>query len=47
MWRLLRIFDRCQVPATFFAAAVALERNPEVARKLNERGDEVVGHGYR
>ena len=47
VWRLLRIFDRCQVPATFFAAAVALERNPEVARKLNERGDEVVGHGYR
>jgi peptidoglycan/xylan/chitin deacetylase (PgdA/CDA1 family) len=26
---------------------VAFERNPEVAKKLVKRGDEVAGHGYR
>lgn len=47
VWRLFRIFDAAGVPITCFGAAVALERNPEVARKLSSRGDEVVGHGYR
>ncbi|MDQ2754967.1 MAG: polysaccharide deacetylase family protein [Actinomycetota bacterium] len=47
IWRLFRIFDHADVPVTFFGAAVALERNPEVARKLAARGDEVAGHGYR
>src|ERR1700689_270289 len=35
------------LPVPFFAAAVALERNPEVAAKLASRGDEPAGHGYR
>jgi peptidoglycan/xylan/chitin deacetylase (PgdA/CDA1 family) len=47
IWRLFRVFDTADVPITCFGAAVALERNPEVARKLVARGDEVVGHGYR
>ena len=47
IWRLFRVFDTARVPITCFGAAVALERNPEVARKLVARGDEVVGHGYR
>lgn len=47
IWRLFRTFDRYNIPATFFAAAVALERNPDVAKKINERKDEIVGHGYR
>ena len=47
IWRLFRIFDAADVPVTFFAAAVALERNPEVARKLAKRGDEAAGHGFR
>lgn len=47
IWRLFRIFDRAEIPVTFFAAAVALERNPDVARKLSRRGDEAAGHGYR
>jgi peptidoglycan/xylan/chitin deacetylase (PgdA/CDA1 family) len=41
------VFDAAKVPVTFFGAAVALERNPEVARKLATRGDEVAGHGFR
>ena len=47
IWRLLRIFDQAGIPVTFFAAAVALERNPDVAAKLARRGDEAAGHGYR
>jgi peptidoglycan/xylan/chitin deacetylase (PgdA/CDA1 family) len=47
IWRLFRVFAAAGIPVTCVAAAVALERNPEVARKLKERGDEVAGHGYR
>jgi allantoinase len=47
IWRLFRVFDTADVPITCFGVAVAFERNPEVARKLVARGDEVVGHGYR
>ncbi|MFZ0168747.1 MAG: polysaccharide deacetylase family protein [Candidatus Dormiibacterota bacterium] len=47
IWRLFRVFGAAGIPVTCVAAAVALERNPAVARKLAERGDEVAGHGYR
>jgi len=47
IWRMFRTFDRYHVPVTVFGAAVALERNPQVAQRILERGDEVVGHGYR
>ena len=47
IWRLFRVFDNAGIPVTFFAAAVALERNPAVAVKLASRGDEPAGHGYR
>ena len=47
IWRLFRVFDAANIPVTFFAAAVALERNPEVAKKLAARGDEAAGHGLR
>jgi peptidoglycan/xylan/chitin deacetylase (PgdA/CDA1 family) len=47
IWRLFRVLDHADVPVTFFAAAVALERNPEVALKLARRGDEAAGHGFR
>jgi peptidoglycan/xylan/chitin deacetylase (PgdA/CDA1 family) len=47
IWRLFRVFGAAGIPVTCVAAAVALERNPAVARKLAARGDEVAGHGYR
>lgn len=47
IWRLFRLFDSAGIPVTFFASAVALERNSEVATKLASRGDEAAGHGYR
>jgi peptidoglycan/xylan/chitin deacetylase (PgdA/CDA1 family) len=45
--RLLRLFDRCGVHCTFFAAAVALEQNPEVCAWLREAGHEPCSHGWR
>jgi allantoinase len=46
-WRLLDIFDEQDVKATFFACAVALERNPAAARAIRARGHDVLCHGYR
>lgn len=45
--RLLRLFDAYGVKCTFFAAAVALERNPDVAAWIAEAGHEPCGHGWR
>ena len=36
IWRLLRLFDEYEVKTTFFAAAIALERNPEVGQWIQE-----------
>ena len=47
VWRLLNLFERYGVKTTFYCCAVALERNPEVAGAIVERGHEVCGHGYR
>lgn len=46
-WRLLDIFKRYEVPATFGCCAVALERNPEAAAAIVPAGHEVCSHGYR
>ena len=45
-WRLMEIFRRHQVKATFFACGMALERSPAAARKIAAQGHEVCGHGY-
>ena len=47
VWRLLDMFKRHGVSSTFFSCALALERNPEVAREITAQGHEVCGHGYR
>ncbi len=47
IWRLFRVFDRADIPVTIFAAAIALERNPAVAKKIAKRRDEAAAHGYR
>ncbi len=46
-WRLMDIFDQFQVKSTFYACAVALERNRTAARVIREKGHDVVCHGYR
>ncbi len=47
VWRLLKLLDKYEVSSTFFCCALALERNPEVAKEIIHRGHEVCGHGYR
>lgn len=47
VWRLFRVFGAAGINITCVAAAVALERNIAVAKKLKQRGDEVASHGYR
>jgi allantoinase len=46
-WRLFRLFTERQVPITVFACAVALERNPAVARAIADAGLDVCCHGWR
>lgn len=47
IWRLADVFDTHEVPATLFAAAVALERNPEVCAWVREREHDICCHGWR
>lgn len=47
IWRVLRILEERDIKCSFFAVVQGLERNPEVARAVGERGHEVVTHGYR
>ncbi len=47
VFRLLRLFDKQRVPCTLFAAALALEANPDVGVWAAEAGHDLCGHGYR
>jgi len=47
VWRVMRLFEEYDVKVTFFASAVAIERNPEVGALIREQGHEVAGHGWR
>ena len=47
VWRLLRLFKQYDIKVTFFACAVALERNPAVGQAIREDGHEACSHGYR
>lgn len=47
VWRLERLLTELNIPITFYACAVALERNLEVAAWLREAGHEPCSHGWR
>jgi peptidoglycan/xylan/chitin deacetylase (PgdA/CDA1 family) len=47
IWRILEQLDRCEVAATFFACAVAVAANPELAAAIAASRHDVVCHGYR
>lgn len=47
LWRLLRLFDRHEVPLTVFGVAMALARNPAAVAAFRARGDEIACHGLR
>jgi peptidoglycan/xylan/chitin deacetylase (PgdA/CDA1 family) len=45
--RVLALLQRSGVPATFTAAALSLERAPDLARQIVADGHEVCSHGWR
>jgi len=47
IWRIARLLDQYEVPATIAACALALERTPEVGSWIAEGNYDVMGHGYR
>jgi len=47
VWRLLKLFDKYDIPLTVFAVAMAIERHPEVAKAMVEAGHEICSHAYR
>lgn len=47
VWRILREFERRQLPLTVFGIAMALERNPELTATLVALGHEIACHGWR
>lgn len=47
VWRLLRLFQKYDLPLTVFAVALALEKYPEMAAAFQDAGHEICSHGYR
>jgi allantoinase len=46
-WRLLRLFQERGLLLTIFACALAIERNPSVAKVIRDSGFDICGHGWR
>jgi putative urate catabolism protein len=47
VWRILREFERRQLPLTVFGVGMALERCPDVTAAFKELGHEIACHGWR
>jgi allantoinase len=47
VWRLLKLFRERTLPITVFGCALALERNPDVARAIVSANYDICCHGFR
>ena len=47
VWRLLKLFDKHDIPLTIFAVAIAAQRHPELIKAMAGAGHEICSHGYR
>ena len=47
VWRILREFEKRNLPLTVFGVGMALERHPELCSALVELGHEIACHGWR
>ena len=47
VWRILREFEKRQLPLTVFGVGSALQRCPEIARAFQELGHEIACHGWK
>lgn len=45
--RMLEIFERHGIPATFFVPGYDAENNPDMVRRIVAAGHEVAAHGYK
>jgi allantoinase len=46
-WRILREFEKRNLPLTVFGVGMALQRHPELAAAFKELGHEIACHGWR
>lgn len=47
VWRILKEFEKRQLPLTIFGVAMALERYPALTKAFVDQGHEIACHGYR
>lgn len=47
VWRILREFERRNLPLTVFAVGMAIERHPDAGMAFVELGHEIACHGYK
>jgi putative urate catabolism protein len=47
VWRILRLFERYELPLTVYGVAMAMERNPAVVEAFLKAGHEVASHSWR
>ena len=47
VWRILREFEKRQLPLTVFGVGMALQRHPDVCTAFVELGHEIACHGWR
>jgi len=47
LWRVLRVFERHQLPLTIFAVAAAIRRHPDAVSAFKQLGHEIACHGLR
>jgi len=46
VWRLIRMLDRLQIPATFFTNARCAEEYPDAVKQIVKSGHDLGGHAY-
>ncbi len=47
VWRILKEFEKRELPLTIFGVAMALQRHPELTKAFIEQGHEIACHGLR
>lgn len=47
VWRILREFERRELPLTVFGVSMALQRHPELTAAFKSLGHEIACHGWR
>jgi len=46
VWRIIRMLDRLQIPATFFTSARCTEEYPTAVKQIVKSGYDLAGHSY-